>query len=67
MKKHILRTRDEINREYSECAMKLGDAAFKIDLLENEIPKIKTKMDKLAKEEAASANSCAAILPKEDE
>jgi FtsZ-binding cell division protein ZapB len=54
-----LRSREEINKEYTECAMKLGDNHFKIrclhksiKLLGGECDELKRKMDALSEEKA---------------
>lgn len=45
-----LRTRAEINQEYTQFALLLGDRVFKRDVLDAEIREFKVKMDQLNRE-----------------
>lgn len=55
-----LRSREEINKEYTECAVKLGDFILKSKLMDEEAERLKIKMILLAREESAP------ILPPAD-
>jgi hypothetical protein len=51
-----LRTKNEINIEYTQCAMKLGDYVFKSALLSEDIKRIQDIILRL-KEQMSSLNS----------
>ena len=47
-----LRTQEEINQEYTQCALQYGDKLFKMKLIQNEVAAIEVKMHVLASEKA---------------
>lgn len=45
-----MRTKEEIDKDYTEQAMRLGDAHYKLKCIEHEINTIITKMAEINKE-----------------
>lgn len=56
----VLRTQAQINEEYTQCALALGDKQFKVELAQAEIKELKKKMLVLAKEKPAPVEEVAA-------